>query len=74
MEECCLNCRRRLKLVMFDYSHGGCEHHDVGYACTLFAEEGQIIWMVGKDHERCICEGYKPKALNVLHKEREVAW
>lgn len=61
MEECCSTCKNRLKLVMFDYSHGGCKHHDMGHACTALMSDGQITWMVGNDPDCDMCECYEPK-------------
>lgn len=61
MQECCANCKRWLKLEMFDYQHGGCEHHDIGHCCTVFANEGKIVYMVGNDPEDGQCEAYIPK-------------
>ena len=61
MEECCATCKRRVKLVMFDYGHGGCEHHDMGYACMAFVDDGQVTWMVGDDPEVDRCECWEPK-------------
>ena len=61
MKECCENCKRWLELVMFDYQHGGCEHYDMGHTCTLFANDGRIVWMVGNDPTVEQCEGYEPK-------------
>ena len=61
MRECCATCKRWLNLVMYDYSHGGCKHIDMGHCCTAFANEGEIAWMVGTDAEREMCEEYKPK-------------
>lgn len=61
MEECCATCKRWLKLVMFDYSHGGCEHHDMGHACMAFERDGQVTWMVGTNPEKGMCECYAPK-------------
>ena len=61
MGECCANCQYWLTLTMFDYQHGCCEDHDMGHACTLFANDGEIVWMVGNDPEHDQCEGYEPK-------------
>ena len=62
MNECCATCRRMKDLVQLDYSHGGCDHtYMEGYACTVFANEGQIAWMVGLDPEMEMCEAYEPK-------------
>ena len=59
--ECCINCKNWMELVMFDYQHGGCEHHNMGHACTLFANDGRIVWMVGNDPTVEQCEGFVPK-------------
>lgn len=62
MKECCANCRRRYKLVKFDYSRGGCEHTDMdGHICMAFADEGKAIWMVGFDERDGMCEVFSPK-------------
>lgn len=61
MQECCANCKRWLKLVKYDYSHGGCDHSDMGHCCTVFMNEGQIVWMVGNNPEVGQCEAYIPK-------------
>ena len=63
MEECCSTCKYRLKLVMFDYSHGGCKHHDMGHACVANENEGYIAYMVGIDAAKGKCECYVQKAL-----------
>lgn len=61
MNECCKTCRKYMELVMYDYGHGGCEHHDMGHACTVFIDEGRIVWMVGNDSEKDMCEAYMPR-------------
>lgn len=61
MNECCATCKRWIKLVMFDFSHGGYERHDMGHCCTAFADEGKITWIVGNDAEHDMCEAYEPK-------------
>lgn len=59
--ECCANCRRRYKLVKFDYSHGGCIHTDMdGYVCMAFSDEKEAIWMVGNHEKLNMCECYVP--------------
>lgn len=58
---CCNNCKFHLKLVKFDYSQGGCIHTDYdGYACAVFASEGEIVHMVGLDGTTQ-CEMWTPK-------------
>ena len=65
MAECCKTCRYRLKLVKYDYSHGGCKHEDMdGYVCMSFAHEGVACWMVGLDENTGFCECYKPKEVS----------
>lgn len=62
MKECCANCRRRYKLVKFEYFRGGCEHTDMdGYICMAFADEKEAIWMVGNDERNGMCEVFLPK-------------
>ena len=60
MEENCSTCKRRLRLVKLDYTHGGCEHTDLeGHICLIFEDEGIAYWMVGCDNG--LCEMYAPK-------------
>jgi hypothetical protein len=33
----------------------------MGHACTALMSDGQIIWMVGDDPDRDMCECYEPK-------------
>lgn len=62
MKECCANCRRRYKLVKFDYSRGGCEHTEMdGYICMAFAYANEAVWMVGNDERDGMCEVFSPK-------------
>lgn len=61
MKECCATCRLWLNLVMFDYGHGGCEHHNMGNICMALASDGQVVWKVGNDPERDVCGWYEPK-------------
>ena len=60
MIESCDYCVRKMKLVKFDYSKGGCVHTDYdGYACLAFAHEGVVVHMVGI--ENGTCEMYQPR-------------
>lgn len=63
MKECCATCKKWMELVMFDYSHGGCEHHDMGHACLALAHDGRVIYKVGTDAENGMCECYEPKGV-----------
>lgn len=61
MTECCKTCRRRYKLVKFDYSREGCEHTDMeGYICMAFSNEKQAVWMIGNNENFDLCECYVP--------------
>ena len=61
-EQCCNLCSYCMKLQKCDYSHGGCEHTDMeGFACTVFADEGIIEWMVGLNKHTGMCEAFSPK-------------
>lgn len=62
MTECCETCRHKTKLVMYDYSFGGCKHIELdGFACLSFVNEGQTEWMVGSNPKVEKCEAYEPK-------------
>lgn len=51
---CCNNCKYKLKLVKYDYSHGGCKHSDYdGFCCMAFAHEGTAIHMIGSSNSYC---------------------
>lgn len=57
--ECCNTCKRKMRLVKFDYSQGGCIHTDYdGYACLALAYEGEVVHMVGEDPATGMCEMY----------------
>lgn len=63
--KCCATCRKKFDMIRFDYFRGGCVHQDMGgYACTAFADEGQIIWMTGNNPGLDRCEEYEPKEAN----------
>lgn len=47
--------------VQYDYGHGGCEHHDMGHCCIALIGDGQVVWMVGGNDERDVCEDYEPE-------------
>ena len=60
--ECCTNCSYKMDLVKLDYSGRGCTHTTYdGFACTVFANEGQINHMVGLDPDSEQCECFTPK-------------
>ncbi len=62
MKECCSNCKHKMTLTKYDYSHGGCEHTEYeGFACTAFASEGDIIHMVGSNPDKGSCEMFMEK-------------
>ena len=62
VKECCATCKNRMKIVKYDYSKGGCQHTDMeGFACESFVVEGVVVWMVGVDPEKGMCECYMPK-------------
>ena len=62
MIDCCANCKFNLELVKFDYSKGGCIHSTYeGYACLAFADEGQVVHMVGVRPETAMCEMFAEK-------------
>lgn len=62
MKECCNTCRKKLELVKYDYSQGGCKHTNYdGYACLIFASEGDVVHMVGVNPEIEHCEEWSPK-------------
>ena len=59
--ECCTNCKNKMDLVKLDYSGRGCIHTKYdGFACTIFASEGQINHMVGLDPDTGMCECFTP--------------
>ena len=65
-KECCKNCKYYLKLLKWDYSHGGCEHSEYeGFACIALANEGVAIHIVHSDNkfaeENDYCEMFTPK-------------
>ena len=71
MKESCNNCRYNKTLIQFDYSGKGCKHtKQVGYACTAFTSEHEVIWLVGCDPSTGMCECYKRNI--VISKRTEV--
>lgn len=59
MKESCNNCLYMKTLIQFDYSGKGCKHtKQDGYACTAFASEGEVIWLIGDDPSTGMCECY----------------
>lgn len=66
MKECCNTCERKMDLVKYDYSHGGCIHTDYdGFACLVYPDEHVVVHMVGVNPEIGICEMYLPRVKNV---------
>ena len=56
----CANCKRRMDLWKYDYGKGGCTHEKLeGFACLAFANEGEVVQMVGT--EGVGCEMFAPK-------------
>ena len=62
-EENCSTCKNCLDMIVFDYSHGGCEHTEVkdDYVCLAFEDDGEAIVMRGKQREKGRCECWEPK-------------
>jgi len=59
MKESCNNCLYQKRLIQYDYSGKGCKHTDQdGYACTAFASEGEVIWLIGNEPSAGMCECY----------------
>ena len=57
--ECCNTCRKKLDLIKYDYSKGGCEHSSgEGFCCLAFADEGIACQMIGGNPEIEVCECY----------------
>ena len=60
--ECCDTCRYKLRLVQYNYSHGGCNHTDMaGYVCMAPEYENEAIWMIGTNPAIGMCECYESK-------------
>ena len=69
--ESCASCKKRLNLTKFDYLPvGGCKHTKLeGFACMAFANEGEVVWMVGIDENNDQCECYQRRKKKVKWKQ-----
>ena len=60
MTECCTTCEYKCKIEKLDFSQRGCVHsYPDGYACTVFVNDGVILWSVGRNSDRGMCELYE---------------